>query len=129
VLDTRFLVEYHYSQDPAIRKKTLQKLKELTQNSNGIIPTIVILETIQLIAQREGKENAEMVYLWLTTIGLKIESLSPSIAKDAGILKSLYRHLPVGDCIIAATAIKNQAKIITDDPHFDTIKEAKRTWL
>lgn len=129
MLDTRFLVEYHYSQDPAIRKKTLQKLKELTQNSNGIIPTIVILETIQLIAQREGKENAEMVYLWLTTIGLKIESLSPSIAKDAGILKSLYRHLPVGDCIIAATAIKNQAKIITDDPHFDTIKEAKRTWL
>ncbi len=129
MLDTRFLVEYHYSQDPAIRKKTLQKLKELTQNSNGIIPTIVILETIQLIAQREGKENAEMVYLWLTTIGLKIESLSPSIAKDAGFLKSLYRHLPVGDCIIAATAIKNQAKIITDDPHFDTIKEAKRTWL
>ncbi len=129
LLDTRFLIEYHYSQDPAIRKKTLQKLKELTQNSNGIIPTIVVLETIQIIAQREGKENAEMVYLWLTTMGIKIESLSPSIAKEAGILKSIYKHLPVGDCIIAATAIKNQAKILTDDPHFDTIKETKRTWL
>jgi len=70
-----------------------------------------------------------MVYLWLTTIGITIESLSPSIAKEAGILKSLNRHLPTGDCIIAATAIKNQAKIISDDPHFDTIKETKRTWL
>jgi predicted nucleic acid-binding protein len=129
VLDTRFLIEYHYSQDAQMRKKTLQKLKEVTQNSNGIIPTIVMLETIQIIAQKEGKENAEMVYIWLGTIGLKIESLNPSIAKEAGILKSIYRQLPVGDCIIAATAIKNQANIVSDDTHFDEIREVKRTWL
>ena len=129
VLDSRFLIEYHYSQDAETRKKALQKIKELAQNCNGIIPTIVVLETIRIIAQTEGKDRAEMVYLWLTTIGIKIESLSPSIAKEAGILKSVYRHLPTGDCIIAATAIKNQAKIISDDPHFDSIKETKRTWI
>jgi predicted nucleic acid-binding protein len=129
VLDTRFLIEYHYCQDAETQKKALQKMKELTQNSNGIIPTIVILETIRIIAQREGKENAELVYLWLVTNRLKIESLSPSIAKEAGLLKSIYRQLPIGDCIIAATAIRNQARIISDDPHFDAIKETKRTWL
>lgn len=129
VLDTRFFVEYHYSQDVEIRKKALQKIKELLQNCNGVIPTIVVLETIRIVAQREGKENAEMVYIWLTTIGIKIENLSPSIAKEAGILKSIYTHLPTGDCIIAATAIKNQAKIISDDTHFDFIKETRRTWL
>jgi predicted nucleic acid-binding protein len=129
VLDTRFLVEYQYSQDLEIRKKALQKMKELTQSSNGIIPTIVILEMTQIITQREGRDNAEMVYLWLTTIGVKIESLSPSIAKEAGFLKSIYKHLPVGDCIIAATAIRNQAKIVSDDPHFDSIEETKRIWL
>jgi len=59
-------------------------MKELTQNSNGIIPTIVVLETIQIIAQREGKENAEMVYLWLVTTGLKIESLSPFYRQGSG---------------------------------------------
>jgi predicted nucleic acid-binding protein len=104
-------------------------MKELTQTSNGIIPTIVVLETIQLICSREGKEKAEMIYLSITASGIKIESLTPSIAKEAGILKSTYKHVPIGDCIIAATAIRNQAKIISDDSHFDSIKETKRTWL
>lgn len=129
VLDSRFLIEYYYSDDGEIRQKANHKMKELTQTSNGIIPTIVVCETIQLICSREGKQKAEMIYLSMTTSGMKIESLSPSIAKEAGILKSTYRHIPVGDCIIAATAIRNQARIISDDPHFDSIKETKRTWL
>jgi predicted nucleic acid-binding protein len=91
-------------------------MKELAQNSNGIIPTIILLEIVQLIAQKEGKENAEMVYLCLTSIGLKLEGLNASIAKEAGILKSIHKQLPVGDCIIAAIAIRNQAKIVSDDP-------------
>jgi len=129
VLDSRFLVEYYYSQDREIRQKANQKMKELTQTNSGIIPTIVVCETIQLICSREGKEKAEMIYLSIMTSGIKIESLSPSIAKEAGILKSVYKQVPVGDCIIAATAIRNQARIISDDPHFDSIKETKRTWL
>lgn len=104
-------------------------MKDLTQTAKGIIPTIVILEVIQFIHSRKGKESAEMVYRSINASGLKIEGLSSSIAKEAGILKSLYKHVPIGDCIIAATAIKNQAKIISDDPHFDTIKEIKRIWL
>ncbi|NLE06322.1 MAG: type II toxin-antitoxin system VapC family toxin [Crenarchaeota archaeon] len=129
VLDSRFLIEYYYSDDEKIRKKTNDKIKELTQNPNGIIPTIVICETIQLICSKEGKQKAEMIFLSLTASKIKIESLTPSIAKEAGMLKSTYKHIPMGDCIIAATAIKNQAKIISDDPHFDTIKEIKRIWL
>lgn len=129
VLDSRFLVEYYYSEDKEIRHKTNQKMRELTQTSNGIIPTIVISEAIQLICSREGKEKAEMIYLSIITSGIKMESLSPSIAKEAGILKSTYKQVPLADCIIASTAIKNQAIIISDDSHFDFIKETKRTWL
>ena len=129
VLDSRFLVEYYYSEDKEIRHKTNQKMRELTQTSNGIIPTIVISETIQLICSREGKEKAEMIYLSIITSKIKMESLSPSIAKEAGILKSTYKQVPLADCIIAQTAIKNQARIISDDSHFDNIKETKRTWL
>jgi predicted nucleic acid-binding protein len=129
VLDSRFLVEYYYSQDREIRQKVNQKMKELTETCNGIIPTIVVCETIQLICSREGKEKAEMIYLSIMASGIKIESLSPSIAKEAGILKSVYKQVPVGDCIIAATAIRNQARIISDDSHFDSIKETKRNWL
>ena len=129
VLDSRFLVEYYYSEDKETRLKTSQKMKELVKTSNGIIPTIVISEIIQLICSREGKEKAEMIYLSIMASGLKIESLSPSIAKEAGVLKSVYKQVPLTDCIIACTAVKNQAKIISDDSHFDFIKETKRIWL
>ncbi|MCW4004932.1 MAG: PIN domain-containing protein [Candidatus Bathyarchaeota archaeon] len=129
MLDSRFLLEHFYSQDTEMRQKTNQKMRELTQTAKGIIPAIVILEVIQFIHSRKGKESAEMVYRSINASGLKIEGLSSSIAKEAGFLKSLYKHVPIGDCIIAATAIKNQAKIISDDPHFDTIKETKRIWL
>jgi predicted nucleic acid-binding protein len=104
-------------------------MKELTQTGTGIIPTIVICETIQLICSREGKQKAEMIFLSIMASGIRVESLSPSIAMEAGVLKSTYRNVPVGDCIIAATAIRNHAKVISDDPHFDVIKETKRTWL
>jgi predicted nucleic acid-binding protein len=129
VLDSRFFVEYYYSQDPIIRQKVNQKIKELTKNSSGIIPTIVVCETIQLICSREGKQKAEMIYQSIISSGIRIENLNPSIAKEAGILKSIYKHVPVGDCIIAATAIRNQARILSDDPHFDAIEETKRIWL
>jgi len=129
VLDSRFLIEYYYAQNQDTKQKANQKMRELIKNSNGIIPTIVICETIQLICSREGKQKADMIYLSLVSSGIKIENLSPSIAKDAGILKNTYKHIPMGDCIIAATAISNQARILSDDPHFDLIKETKRTWL
>jgi predicted nucleic acid-binding protein len=129
VLDSRFLIEYYYSEDEQTRQKVNHKMKEITETGNGIIPTIVICETTQLICTREGKQKAEMIYLSIMASGIKIESLSPSIAKEAGILKCLHKHVPMGDCIIAATAIKNQARIISDDQHFDSIKETKRTWL
>jgi predicted nucleic acid-binding protein len=129
VLDSRFLIEYYYSDNGEIRQKANQKMKELTQTGTGIIPTIVICETIQLICSREGKQKAEMIFLSIMASGIRVESLSPSIAMEAGVLKSTYRNVPVGDCIIAATAIRNHAKVISDDPHFDVIKETKRTWL
>jgi len=129
VLDSRFLVEYYYSTDTQTRQKTNQLMKELIQTRNGIIPTIVVCETTQLICTKEGEQKAELIYLSLTASKIKIENLTPTIAKEAGLLKSTYKHIPIGDCIIAATAIKNQAKILSDDPHFDAIKETKRTWL
>jgi predicted nucleic acid-binding protein len=129
VLDSRFLIEYYYSQNLDTKQKANQKMRELIKNRTGIIPTIVICETIQLIYSREGKEKADMIYLSIVSSGIKIENLSPNTAKDAGILKSTYKHIPIGDCIIAATAINNQARILSDDPHFDLMKETKRTWL
>lgn len=54
-------MEYYFSKDPEIQKKANQKMKQITRAGNGIVPTIVVCETIQLICSREGKEKAEII--------------------------------------------------------------------
>ncbi len=129
MLDTRFFIEFFLSENPNLQQKATKKLKQLQQHQEGIIPTIVISEAIQRVCQKVGKEQAEICYTALINSGLHIQNLTPTIAKEAGILRSKYRNVPMGDCIIAATAAVNQARILSDDPHFDLIEEAKRTWI
>jgi predicted nucleic acid-binding protein len=129
VLDSRFVIEFLFSDKNEIKQKATKKLKDLIQRKEGILPTIVICETVQTICEKIGKEEAEICYVNLTQSGLKIQSLTSSIAKQAGLLRSKYSNIPMGDCIIAATAIINQAAILSDDPHFDPIEETKRSWI
>ena len=129
VLDSRFIMEYFYSDKTETKQKATKKLKDLIQRKEGILPTIVISETIQTICEKIGKEEAEICYANLTESGLKIQTLTSPIAKQAGLLRCKYRNIPMGDCIIAATAIANQATILSDDPHFDAIQETKRSWI
>jgi predicted nucleic acid-binding protein len=129
VLDTRFLTEYFYSIEAETKKKTTRKLKELIAKNEGILPTIVITEIIQITCEKRGEDMAESRFQALTQSGLQIQNLTPPIAKHAGILKSKYKNVPIGDCIIVATATANHARILSDDPHFDIIEETKRSWI
>ena len=129
VLDTRFLTEYFYSNETETRKKATRKIKELLLRNEGILPTIVIAEIVQITCEKRGEDMAESRYQALVQSGLQVQNLTPSIAKHAGILKSKHKNVPMGDCIIAATAITNHARILSDDPHFDNVKEIKRTWI
>ena len=129
VLDTRFLAEYFHSSQAEIKARTGRKLKALLAKNEGILPTIVIAEMVQITCARRGKDMAESRYQSLIQSGLEIQNLIPSIAQKAGLLKCEYKNLPMGDCIIAATAIIHHARIISDDPHFDCIKETNRTWI
>lgn len=129
VVDTRFLIEHFYSTSTETKRKTSKKLRELIKNKNGLLPTIVICETVHITCEKRGKEEAETRYLSLIRSGMQIQDLNQNIAKEAGMLKCRHRNIPIGDCIIAAIATINKAKILSDNPHFDTIKETKRTWI
>jgi predicted nucleic acid-binding protein len=129
VLDTRFLTEYFYSTDSETKKKTTRKLKELIAKNEGVLPTIVVAEIIQITCERRGEDIAESRFQALMQSGLQLQNLTPPIAQNAGILKSKYKKVPIGDCIISATAIQNYARVLSDDPHFDNIKETKRVWI
>jgi len=129
VLDSRFLIEHYYSDKKETIQRTTRKLRNLALRKEGIIPTIVISETVKTICERIGKEEAEICYLDIVTSNLQIQELTSKIAKQAGLLKCQHKGIPMGDCIIAATAVINQARIISDDPHYDSIKETKRCWI
>ncbi len=62
VLDSRFIMEYFYSDKTETKQKATKKLKDLIQRKEGILPTIVIGETIQTICEKIGKEEAEICY-------------------------------------------------------------------
>ena len=129
VLDTRFLSEYFYSNVTEVRAKTTRRLKELVAKNEGVMPTLVVAEIVQITCERRGKDMAESRYQALISSGLRIQDLSSEIARCAGLLKSKYRNIPMSDCIIAATAIVNHGRVLSDDPHFDIIKETSHTWI
>jgi predicted nucleic acid-binding protein len=129
VLDTRFLREYFYSNVMETKEKTTRKLRLLIAKHEGILPTIVIAEITQITCEIRGKDMARIRYQALVQSGLEVQSLTPAIAEQAGLYKCQYNNLPMGDCIIAATALISGSGIVSDDPHFDCIKETKRIWI
>lgn len=129
VLDTRFLRESLFSNQTETKQKITRKLQALIAKNEGILPTIVIAEITQITCELRGKDMAESRYQALVQSGLEIQNLTPVIAKQAGLYKTQYKNLPMGDCIIAATAALNHAKVLSDDPHFDAISEIKRVWI
>ena len=122
VIDTRFLAEYFNTNDPSTKERARLKLESLIARNEGVLPTIVVAEMIQITCSRAGKNMAKSRYQALVQSGLEIESLTPAIAEQAGLFKCQYNNLPMGDCIIAATALINKARIICDNPHFDRLK-------
>ena len=129
VIDTRFLFEYFNSNDSHTRERTFRKLEHLTSRNEGILPTIAIAEIVQATCEQRGKDMAESRYQALIQSGLEIQNLTPQIAQQAGLYKSANKNLPMGDCLIAATALLNHAKILSDNTHFDVIDEVKRVWI
>lgn len=129
VLDTRFLREIFDPSQKESKYKLARKLQALINDDEGILPTIVIAEIAQITCVIRGKDMARSRCQALTQSGLQIQELTAQIAEQAGLFKCQYSNLPMGDCIIAATALIEHARVLSDDPHFDSIKEVKRVWI
>ena len=84
---------------------------------------------VQITCGRLGKDMAVSLFQALIQSGLEIQSLTPQISQQAGMYKCVFKNLPMSDCIIAATALVNNARILSDDQHFDSIDEVKRVWI
>lgn len=123
VYDTRYFVEYFYSND----EKRLQKMKAERNRRERYASAIVIHEMYRLALAKEGREIAN---LRKTTIEqeFKIIHVDPEIAKNSAELRQKYK-LSMGDSMIAATASILKAVCISDDPHFKQIREIETRWI
>ena len=123
VYDSRFFVELFYSTDASFQRKILsQKLKKEKFTS-----AIVIHEIYRHAIKREGREVAKLKVA-LIQKDFKVIAVDQQIAE----LSAEFRHkyaLSMGDSMIAATAFVLKAVCISDDPHFEQIKEIETIWI
>jgi predicted nucleic acid-binding protein len=123
VYDSRFFVEFFYSKDQVLRQKMVEK-KRIKEN---YVSTIVIHEVYNLSLCRDGREVAK-----LRAAAIKKEfhviPVDDKIAQLSAELRHKY-NLPMGDSMIAATALNLKAVCISDDPHYKQIKEIETTWI
>jgi len=123
VYDTRFFSALYYSKD----ERLLQRIKEEKRRQEKFISTVVIHEVYRLSLQREGRETA-MLRIALLKQDFKVIPVTAEIAEISAELRQKHQ-LSMGDSMIAATASSLKALCVSDDPHFNRIKEIKTTWI
>lgn len=103
------------------------KLNDLLEDPNNEICTcaITVAEIISKTA-REGRD-VEAAYDMLLS-NSQIIKLDEQISKQAGIfhfkMRQTIKDFGIADAFILAAADKLEAKVITGDPHFKSVKNA-----
>ena len=129
VLDTRFFAVHYTSKDAGILDRTRGRLAQLRRERRGLIPAIVVAETAYFVCREGGKQKALASTRAMEVSGLDIVPLDAETAREAGLLKCTYRDVPMADCIIAATALREDGCVVSNDPHFSRIKGLRVTWV
>ena len=123
VYDTRFFAELFYSTAKPLHEKILAQRFE----KERVTSAVVIHEMYRLALKREGRETAK-VKVALIKKDFKVIPIDEQIAQLSAELRHKYQ-LSMGDSMIAATALSLKAVCVTDDPHFEQIKEIETNWI
>jgi len=124
VIDTYPLVAFFKNESGADDvQKILAKIER--KEVNAFISTLTLAEIFYILSRYATVEFAATVLKYVK-INLKRAPVTDSIAEKGGEYKWKYaknRGMPLADAIIAATAFKEKAVLITDEEHFKEIKE------
>lgn len=123
VYDTRFFVEYFYSDDVDLRRKLKEDLRKA---GIRIVSTLTVHEIYRIILEKEGREVAN---LRAETIhrDFNIADVDYRTAIRSAELRSRYR-IPMADSVVAATAQIHGCCLVSDDPHFQRIEDLRTKW-
>lgn len=124
VYDTRYFWEIYTTRDP----ERLGRLKSLlVEKSHRFVSSITLYEIYKLSLRNDGDDVAKLRCSLLKN-DMRILSVDNRIAEEAARISHSDR-VPMADAIIIATAKSIGAECITDDPHFDAVRDIKTRWL
>lgn len=126
LIDTSLLVDFFKDAHTA-----LQEIIQDAEHAGTVlaISVVTVSELMYILAAFRGLEFARTS---LRTVGAQVAVLpvDAEIAEKAGEFKFRYaaggkKGLPMADALIAATAWRHQAELLTADPHFEKVKEIR----
>ena len=124
VYDTRFFVEYFYSDDDG----ALRRLKEdLRSTRERAVSVVTIHEVYKIVLEREGREVAKHRGETIRR-DFEVVDLDYELAIESAEIRRKYR-IPLADSVIIATAQRWGCPVVSDDPHFEKVKEVKTRWI
>jgi predicted nucleic acid-binding protein len=121
--DTRFFVEYFYSENNELLRKLKEELRSVKER---MVSSLTIHEIHGINLKREGKDVAA---LRSNTINrdFQIIDVDYTTAVKSAELRSIH-SIPMADSVIAATAQIHECILFSDDPHFKEIQNLKTRW-
>jgi predicted nucleic acid-binding protein len=123
ILDTDVIIDFFADRSESVAK-IIQEFESGELELS--ISVITLSEVFYIISRKLGDEDAKIIVenikSWVVMLPVTSE-----IAEKAGEIKFLHagkgkKGMPMADAIIAATALINNAQLITSDSHFDKIR-------
>jgi predicted nucleic acid-binding protein len=121
--DTRFFVEYFYSNN----QQLVTKLKEELRSTNErIVSSLTIHEFYRIVLRTKGKEVASLRSSVINR-DFQIIAVDYTIATKSAEIRNTH-PMSMADSVIAATGIIHGCPLFSDDAHFKNIDGLKAVW-
>jgi predicted nucleic acid-binding protein len=122
--DTRFFVEYFFSEDQGLSRKLKQQLRSVKER---MVSALTVHEIYRINLKKEGTDVAMLrsnaIHSDFTVVDVDYET-----AVKSAELRSNH-PMPMADSIIAATAQFLRCPLVSDDAHFKEIPNLKTLWF
>lgn len=123
IYDTRFFVEYFYSDDLEFLRRLKEDLRSVRDRK---VSVVTIHEIYRIDMEREGREVARLRSETILR-DFDVVDMNYETAIRSAELRS-KRRIPMADSVIAATAEIYKCPVVSDDPHFKQIEGVKTRW-
>jgi len=128
VADTRLLLTLQF---PPTKELKARVEETITRELAGrlVAPSVVSTEFLKIAGARIGESAAQLRLNLLKERGMKVIPITEEMALIAGRLLLSHQDVPIEDDLIASPVKMGDAQyVVTDDPHYQTLK-IRTKWI